>query len=253
MSATAVEKIDIHENNLAVSETGRVLDLIGRAASDPNCDIDKMERLMRMHTDMVMRTAEQDFNQAMRRAQEKMKRIAADSNNTQTHSKYASFAALDRVLRPIYTAEGFALSFDSGEGAPVECVRVVCFVSHDGGFTRKYHVDMPADGKGAKGGDVMTKTHATGSAFTYGQRYLEKLIFNVAIGDDDDGNAASSEPITVDQVHQLQTLITDIGGKKFVALTKGLLKYMKVERVEDIPLSKFKNAKAALEKKRGTL
>ena len=54
-------------------------------------------------------------------------------------------------------------------------------------------------------------------------------------------------------MHQLQTLITDIGGKKFVALTKGLLKYMKVERVEDIPLSKFKNAKAALEKKRGTL
>src|SRR5690606_15862485 len=52
---------------------------------------------------------------------------------------------------------------------------------------------MPADGKGAKGGDVMTKTHAAGSAMSYGQRYLLKLIFNVAIGEnDDDGNSAGS-------------------------------------------------------------
>ena len=53
---------------------------------------------------------------------------------------------------------------------------------------------MPADGKGAKGGDVMTKTHATGSAMTYGQRYLVKMIFNIAVGADDDGRAAGAQP-----------------------------------------------------------
>ena len=32
-------------------------------------------------------------------------------------------------------------------------------------------------------------THATGSAVSYGQRYLLKMIFNVAVGEDDrDGN-----------------------------------------------------------------
>jgi hypothetical protein len=56
---------------------------------------------------------------------------------------------------------------------------------------RRYHVDMPADGKGAKGGDVMTKTHATASALTYAKRYLLLQIFALAIGEsDDDGNAA---------------------------------------------------------------
>ena len=50
---------------------------------------------------------------------------------------------------------------------------------------------MPSDGKGAKGGDVMTKTHATGAAMSYGMRYLLKFIFNVAVGEDDtDGNGA---------------------------------------------------------------
>ena len=72
---------------------------------------------------------------------------------------------------------------------------------------------MPADGKGAKGGDVMTKTHATGSATSYGMRYLLKMIFNVAVGTekDDDGNAASNtkptERITAKQLADLNALL----------------------------------------------
>jgi hypothetical protein len=68
-------------------------------------------------------------------------------------------------------------------------------VTHRDGYAREYHIDMPADGKGAKGGDVMTKTHAVGSAVSYGMRYLLKMIFNVAVGeDDDDGNTAEGRP-----------------------------------------------------------
>ncbi len=167
--------------------------MISRAASDPAVDIDKLERLMAMRERMQSQKAETEFNQAMNRAQGKMRRIAVDSNNKQTGSKYASYAALDRVLRPLYVDEGFSLSFDNGESL-AESVRVLCHVSHVGGHTRTYHTDMPADGKGAKGGDVMTKTHASGSAMTYGMRYLLKMIFNVAIGEDDnDGNGDPSE------------------------------------------------------------
>lgn len=68
-------------------------------------------------------------------------------------------------------------------------VRVLCYVAHAQGHSRTYHIDMPADGKGAKGGDVMTKTHAVGAGASYGMRYLLKMIFNVAVGEDDaDGN-----------------------------------------------------------------
>jgi hypothetical protein len=42
-----------------------------------------------------------------------------------------------------------------------------------------------------KGGDVITKTHAVGSAMTYGRRCVLRMIFNVAIGEDDDGNCAN--------------------------------------------------------------
>lgn len=176
-----------------------VLSVIASAASDPRVDIDKLERLLQMQERMLGRQAEQEFNQAMNRAQADMRRIGADASNPQTRSRYATYAALDRFLRPIYVREGFALSFDTGETPLPDVVRVMCHVSHASGHTRTYHADMPADGKGAKGGDVMTKTHATGSAMQYGMRYLVKMIFNVAVGeDDDDGNGASGYPVDLE-------------------------------------------------------
>ena len=171
------------------ADSATLIQMISRAASDASVDIDKMERLMQMHERMTARNAEMAFNIAMTACQSEMRAISADAENPQTRSKYASYARLDGVLRPIYTRHGFSLSFDEGDSKP-DMVRVVCIVSHIEGHSRSYHRDMPADGKGAKGGDVMTKTHAAGAAGSYGARYLLRGIFNVAIGEQDtDGNA----------------------------------------------------------------
>ena len=98
-------------------------------------------------------------------------------------------AALDRAVRPIYVKHGFALSFNTDPNGPEDHLRVCCKVTR-GSHSEQHQVDMPSDGKGAKGGDVMTKTHAAGSAMSYGQRYLLKMIFNLAVGEDDDGQKA---------------------------------------------------------------
>ena len=171
-----------------------LLQVIERAASNPEVDIDKMERLMQMHERIVARDAEAAFNEAMSSCQKEMRAIAADAENPQTRSRYATYAALDKALRPIYTEHDFSISYNTADSVKEEHVRVLAYVSR-GAHTRTYQVDMPADGKGAKGGDVMTKTHATGSATQYGMRYLLKMIFNIAIGVDidDDGNGASGE------------------------------------------------------------
>jgi hypothetical protein len=165
------------------------MDVIAKAASDPNTDVDKLERLMGLYERMTDRNAEQSFNAAMSEAQAELRPIAADAANPQTKSRYASYAALDRAVRPIYVRNGFSLSFDTTDSANTDHIRVICYVAHRDGHKRTYTVDMPADGKGAKGGDVMTKTHAAGAAMSYGTRYLLKMIFNLAIGEDLDGNA----------------------------------------------------------------
>ena len=245
MSEPAKKMVVMKDGQLEPLNMDPLISMIERAARDPQVDIDKMERLVAMQERAMARTSEQAFNDAMTKAQGAMHRIAADSTNPQTRSKYASYAALDRAMRPIYTANGFALSFDTEEGGEADYVRVTCHVSNSG-YTRKYQVDMPADGKGAKGGDVMTKTHAVGSAMSYGQRYLLKMIFNVAIGQDDDGNAAGGDPIAVEQVASLRSLIVEVGAD-----IPRFLKYMGAERIEDIPAKKYASAVAALESKRG--
>ena len=223
-------------------ELPALISMIERAARDPSIDIDKMERLMKMHEQMLSRKAEHEFNDAMALAQAEMGRIATNAKNSQTKSEYATYAAIDKVIRPIYTKHKFSLSFDTEEGAAADHVRVVCFVSN-GAYTRKYKADMPSDGKGAKGGDVMTKTHAMGAAMQYGQRYLVKGIFNLAIGTDDDGNAATGNPIAPEQAEIIKLLIVQAGAD----IQRFMTAY-NIESVDDLPSGKFEEAKGRLER-----
>jgi len=156
------------------------------------------------------------FNQSMAECQSDMRHVSPDGYNKQTDSKYATYDKLDKALRPIYTKHGFGLSFDTADCDRDQTVRVVCHVTHTDGHCHDYHIDMPADGKGAKGGAVMTTTHATGAAATYGMRYLLKMIFNVAIGEDDsDGNLGDPPTvITSIELDNLIQLIEDAGAEK---------------------------------------
>lgn len=195
MNAKASELIVREEAPIVpANDASNILQIIERIASNPEADINKLERLMEMHERMVARKAEAEFNDAMTSCQHEMRMISTDATNPQTKSRYATYAKLDKALRPIYTQAGFALSFDTEQSPKDEYMRIVAYASHRGGHTRTYRVDMPADGKGAKGGDVMTKTHAAGAAMSYGMRYLLKMIFNVAVGEEDkDGNDTAGE------------------------------------------------------------
>lgn len=218
---------------LAQSESAALIHMIDRAARDVTLPLDRLEKLIQMRIDMEDRERARAFDLAMAGAQSEMRPVAADSLNPQTKSRYASYAALDRVLRPIYTKHGLVLSFNTESGAPENCVRVACYVSREG-HSKSYSIDMPADGKGAKGGDVMTRTHATGAAVTYGRRYLLLMIFNIAVGDDDGNGATGTSTITAEQAEQITQLISETKSD----ITK-FLKVAGAESISDIPAAKF--------------
>lgn len=229
-------------------EPQSLMQLIAAAAADPRCDLGRMERLFTMHAQLEDKQNERIFDSAMAEAQAEMSVVLNDRKNAQTHSNYASYAALDRAVRPVYTKHGFALSFNTSPGESPDFIRVCCRVTHKGGFFRLFDISMPCDGKGARGSDVMTKTHATGSAIQYAMRYILRMVFNIATSDksDDDGNAAGAgAKISEEQVAELQSLIMDVGAD-----LPRFFKYMKIESLEDIPAKDFARAKAALETKR---
>lgn len=236
---TKSELVQAGTNQLQpASDSTTLMQAIVNASSDSTIDVEKMERLWAMKEKIDAKEAEMHFNSAMVEAQAEMRPIAADADNKQTKSKYASYAALDRALRLIYSKHGFALSFDTSDSPKELHVRVLCYLSHTSGHSRAHHVDMPADGKGAKGGDVMTLTHAAGAALAYGMRYLLKMIFNVAVGEDDkDGNQPIPR-ITEDQINQIHAAITDnsLNMNKFLAWLK---RAIKVNSITDINVNAF--------------
>lgn len=214
----------------APDEASALLAVIDRSARDPTIDVAKLERLLEMQQRVTARAAEQQFHAAMSAAQAEMTTVQTDAVNPQTRSRYATYARLDAALRPIYTRHGFALSFDESPTDAPDSVLAICVVSHIGGHSRTYRCLMPADGKGAKGGDVMTKTHAHGAAKQYAMRYLVRGIFNVAIGEEDrDGNPTDGECISERQVADLNSLIDELGGNR-----QRLYKYLRITSLDQI-------------------
>ena len=163
------------------------MDLL-QVALSKDAAIDVIEKLAALQREERAYNALIDFNDALNRVQDKIKQVAPDLNNPQTSSKYASYEAIDRVIRPIYSREGFSLSFTHADCPKADHVRVIARLALRA-HIEHYQIDMPIPIKGPKGNDVMTATHATAAGDSYAKRYLVKDIFNIAIGEgDNDGN-----------------------------------------------------------------
>ena len=95
-----------------------------------------------------------------------------------------------------------------------------------------------------KGNANMTAIHAKASSVAYATKYLMCLIWNIPTADND-GNIVVENFIDENKVSILKDLLTSlqVDEAKF-------LEYMEVEKVEDIPASKYSKAKIALEAKR---
>jgi hypothetical protein len=233
---------------MPTSETGAMISMFERLVRDPSVPMDRIERAMDMIRELRREQAEEAFNDAMSDTQKELTPIARDSFNPQTRSKYASYHATDKAIRPIYTKHGLRVSFNEGaEGAPEGHIRVLAIVTK-GRHTERYHYDSPVITQGMAGKTMMTLTHARASAVTYAKRYLVGMIFNLSTGEDDDGNRASdpSGTITDDQIRQIETLMTETN-----TATERFCGYMKVERIEDIPAKQFQRAIDALNAKKG--
>lgn len=193
------------------SESAMMIQMIQRAAADPKVDVDKMERLMLMHERFVDRNSAASFNAAMVRAQQRIKPVARRAFNAQTNSSYAKLEDIDREISPIFTAEGFSLSFGTDDSPLAGHVRVLCDVMHQDGHTKQYKADLPLDSAGIAGKTNKTGVHAHGSTYSYARRYLTLMIFNVVMANEDDDGNATTEQAANDDLRQ--AVLADLLGQ----------------------------------------
>lgn len=220
----------------------KFITMIDRASTNPDVDVSKMERLWEMSKEMMDRQAVSEYNAGMTVVQASTPAIKKAAKNAQTNSSYAKLENIISAIRPIYTENGFSLSFSEGENQTEGMVRVLLDVSHAGGDVRRFHYDSPMDMTGLKGNVNKTATHGKASAMSYGQRYLTNLIFMLDFSGDDDGNAAGgkvAEKITEEQCLKIESLVSDhdLDSKAFHAF---LAQSLGIEHIDEIPTDKFR-------------
>jgi hypothetical protein len=173
-----------------------ILSVIERMARDPAVDVDKLERLFALRERMVAADKKTAYNAAMNRAQAAMKPVYRDAMNNQTNSAYARLESICDTITPIYTAEGFSLSFDTADCPKADHIRTVCEVMHNAGHSEFKHFDLALDNVGLKGNPNKTAIQASGSTISYARRYLTLMVFNVVLtNEDNDGQGPIEKPL----------------------------------------------------------
>jgi len=221
------------------------IEMVERVAANPDIDADKIQKILDMQIQVMDRTARDEFYAAFNRVQANLPAIVHDAVNPQTSSSYAKLKTVSAALKPVYTSEGFSTSFGTAD-SPIEgWTRIEGVLRHVGGHAETYHVDLPLDDVGIKGSKNKTALHGAKSTLTYGQRTLTCLIFDVATGEDTDGNLPQ-ESITTDQATVINDLIKETKANK-----AKFLNWAGVEKVEDLPANLYQQAKQSLEDRRG--
>ena len=171
----------------AISIVERIL------TTSPNINPESLEKFIALQERVADRDARQAFAASMVAAQAEMAElsIVKDATNDQTSSKYARLGRITKAIAPIYTHNGFSLSFGTQEATQENTVCVVCDVTHYLGWEKRYAINMPIDSQGIKGTVNKTGPHAFGSSTSYARRYLTVMIFNLAILDDEDTDGNS--------------------------------------------------------------
>lgn len=182
-----------------VEPQDQMMAIIERVVLDPNCDVDKMDKIISLQERMFDKNAQIAFSKAMVACQSDMPMVTATVVNTQTNSSYVKYEHLMAQIKPIYVKHGFALSFGEELCSKKDNITVSCDVVHLDGHSKKYEATLPIDSCGIKGSVNKTGIHATASAYTYAKRYLATMIFNIAVADHDD-DAVAAGGITVEEL-----------------------------------------------------
>jgi ERF superfamily len=174
-----------------VADTTALMQLIERAARDPSCDIERMERLLAMHERLITRQSKASYMAALSRLQPKLPMIeergAILNKSDEVQSRYALWEDIVTVITPILASEGFSLSFRTGNAN--QHIQVTGVLAHAEGHSEETMLDLPADVSGNK-----NAVQAVASSVSYGKRYTAGALLNLRMGAiDDDGQSASDK------------------------------------------------------------
>ncbi|MBB3140319.1 ERF family protein [Halomonas organivorans] len=220
----------------STQDSTAIIQVIERAALNPEVDIDKMERLLQMQERVLDRQALMAYSAAMAAMQTELPSIAERGKTNNGH--YATLEDIVDTVRPIMKKHGFAVSFriqtqESG-------IQVTGVLMHQDGHREETSMLLPADTSGSK-----NAVQAFGSSTSYGKRYVLCALLNITTrGQDDNGHTAAPvklvTPFQAGQIRQLIAACPPATQEWFVG---------KYGDAEQVPRGDFDKLRASLQKR----
>lgn len=236
MTAKKAENLPAVQDN-----TTNFLEVISKAARDPNVDVAKMHGLLDVQERMMNKQAEISFNNALADLQGKLPRIKKDAkiaHNSKLISTYATYEAIDDIIRPLLIEHGFSLRFNSKEHNGK--VIISGTLAHRDGHSITDEIPLSIDSSGAK-----NNVQGVGSTISYGKRYIVSMLLNLVFeGEDDDGRGGGGTVLADDQAAEIKGLLQQHNMD-----VKAFLNYMGADSVDQIAAAKYEQAIMAINRK----
>jgi hypothetical protein len=228
MSNTAENIREITVSQPASSGALTPMDMLSHAV-ERGADLDMIEKLMNLQERWEASQARKAFDEAISAAKADIPPIERTGKG-HNDKRYATFAAIARVVDPIISRHGLSYRFRTTQG---DRISVTCILSHKSGHFEETTLSGPPDASGSK-----NAIQAIGSTLTYLQRYSLVQMLGLAAADDDDGKSGA---IAEDYVpppgsissEQAENIRQQLRLKN--CSEKAFLQWANQKRIEDIP------------------
>lgn len=216
--------------------------VIEKAVIDPNCDAEKMGKLLDMLRLMMASDAEKEFIRDFALMQSEFPSIQKNGKSHQNN--YATFDDINDGTVPARGKYGFGLSFrpQTTDGM----MTVAATLSHRGGHKETTTMSLPFDTSGNK-----NNVQAIGSSLTYGLRMCIKALLSISTHDGTDTDAEGLHfKITAEEAKKLQTTANKYDGvidaKVFLYFSRKFV--VTIESWADFPSGSFAVVNGEIEK-----
>lgn len=164
-----------------------MLAMIERLASNPDVNIEKLERIIALKERVMAHDAKSAFDAAYARMQPDLPAIDEKGRidvKGVTRSRYAKLEDIQAAVKPILAKHGFALRHRTEwPEAQKGVIRIVGILAHEDGHAEESIFEAAADKS-----DFRTDIQSMGSTVSYGRRYTTIDLLNIETrGVDDDG------------------------------------------------------------------
>lgn len=202
-------------------------------------DVEKTERLFALYEREQDRRSVIAYNRAVSTFQAKCPVIEKGDD---AHGK--SYARLDRIwrtIRPLVAELGLSVTWQRCEMRDGIC-HVEGTLAHADGHSTQISADtaLPEMIRG------QNAAQQVGSAETYAKRRALCSALGIVTGDDDDGHAAAVVTLDPGQATEIEKALAELEEFDRDDTRHSLLEWAGVDRVAQIPASKFKGAMKAI-------